>query len=96
MYARIATSTGWRYQDIDELTFNEVNELAAYWKDMPPTHVGVARLVHILEAVYLDKSETGGTPTKATGSSTPDQPQTGDLTELFAMFPNGVISGKGF
>jgi len=43
----LATSpplTGWTMREIEQLTLWELNDLMAYWKDYPPTHVLVAAL----------------------------------------------------
>lgn len=42
----MATSTGWTFAEIDQLTLWDVNELMEYWADHPPAHV-------ILAARYL-------------------------------------------
>jgi hypothetical protein len=42
LYGHIATTTGWTFSQIDQLTLWDVNDLFDYWQDNPPTHVLVA------------------------------------------------------
>jgi hypothetical protein len=39
IYAAIATATGWRFADIDELSLDDLADLWLYWQDYPPPHV---------------------------------------------------------
>lgn len=49
MYGHIATSTGWTFSEIDQLTLWDVNDLMEYWAEHPPAHV-------ILAGVHKKKS----------------------------------------
>jgi hypothetical protein len=42
VFGHVATATGWTFDEIERLTLWELNDLMAYWKDCPPTHVLVA------------------------------------------------------
>lgn len=42
MFGHVATATGWPLHEIEQLTLWELNDLMAYWKDYPPTHVLVS------------------------------------------------------
>lgn len=79
MYARIATSTGWTFDVIDDLTFPDVFDLVRYWKEMPPAHVCLAHIANALGAIKGDDTVA---PTRAPA---PAQ-QKGSLEDLMRMF----------
>ncbi|EXA67165.1 hypothetical protein J504_1128 [Acinetobacter baumannii 348935] len=65
----------------NELDFPRVKALNAYYKQCPPSHVGIQRLCRILEAFMGIEDSTGS-----------DDPQTDDEDDLYAdlqNFPQG-------
>jgi hypothetical protein len=63
VFGHVATATGWTINEIEQLTLWDLNDLMAYWKDYPPTHV--------LVAAYLmggKRKTTGKTQTFTDGS----------------------------
>ena len=42
IYASIATATGYRFRDIDELSLDDIADLWMYWREHPPVHISVS------------------------------------------------------
>ena len=38
----MVTATGWTFEQVDEMTLTQLNDLLEYWTDSPPLHVMVA------------------------------------------------------
>ena len=75
MFGHVATATGWTLHEIEQLTLWELNDLMAYWKDYPPTHV--------LVGAYLMNAKARSTKRqKANGQDIPSNYQQGGLEEL--------------
>jgi hypothetical protein len=81
VFGHVATATGWTFPEIDKLTLWELNDLMAYWKDYPPTHV--------LVAAYL----MGGTKKPAGKTRHQLQSNFGELTQA-VLFAGGSTSKK--
>jgi hypothetical protein len=56
VFGHVATATGWTLHEIEQLTLWELNDLMAYWKDYPPTHVLVA--AHLIGGKKSSVSKT--------------------------------------
>jgi hypothetical protein len=67
LFGLIVTATGWTFEQVNQVTLDEVDDLVRYWKDTPPVHVSVVNLLHSL----------GGTSKKA-GPKTPTPTGTPD------------------
>jgi hypothetical protein len=44
IYSAIATATGWRFPDIDELSLDDLADLWTYWGEHPPVHLQLQAL----------------------------------------------------
>lgn len=60
MFGHVATATGWTLHEIEQLTLWELNDLMAYWKDYPPTHVLVAAYLMGGNKARSRRPPTGG------------------------------------
>jgi hypothetical protein len=63
LYGRIATSTGWTYRAIGELTMFDLAELADYWQRRPPVHELVA--IHGFQEPGGEDAQNLSGPTRA-------------------------------
>ena len=77
VYAHIAASTGWTWEQVGQLTIPRLNALNKYWKQNPPVHLLVKWFIG-----YESKDEK---PQKST------QDNDAAFAELFSMFPTGQM-----
>lgn len=77
--------TGWPYREVDQLTLQDVEELATYWTEYPPLHLSVG--------AWLGSRAERKRPTLPGGEqeSEGQQPSLEQLKAFAAGFGGGVV-----
>lgn len=95
LYGKIITATGWRPWEVDDLTLCDVEELMRYWEHAPPTHVMLGRILTVVASAAGIDLDLPPPPSLLKDVMGPEAPQQqGNIEDLLAMFPGGVISAR--